>query len=139
MDYDGFELISIVETVTKTYRPIALKPPTKPRVLGFKVTHKWRFLVLVEVQISDALATDHVTKRMVDLVVNGVAQSPIDAISQPAVFTCSEGDQLDAGVADTNSAGTTASDRYTGVATLPVVAPTKPSVTRFVFSTGGGA
>jgi hypothetical protein len=139
-EYEGLELGSVVETktVVKTYRPKqAAQPPTKPYVLGFRLTRKWRFLVLVEVLISDALAADHVTSRLVDLKINGADQSPIDAISGPAIWTCNEGDQLDAGVTDTNAAGSTASDRYTGVATLPLTAPVQPSVTRFLFSAGG--
>ena len=137
-EYEGLELVSVVETVVKTYRPKqAGQPPTKPTILGFKFVRKWRFLVLVEVLISDALAADHVTSRLVDLKINGADQSPIDAISGPAIWTCNEGDQLDAGVTDTNAAGSTASDRYTGVATLPLTAPVQPSVTRFLFSAGG--
>ena len=139
-EYEGLELVSVVETVVKTYRPKPAapgQPPAKPIVLGFRLTRKWRFLVLVEVLISDALAADHVTSRLVDLKINGADQSPIDAISGPAIWTCNEGDQLDAGVTDTNAAGSTASDRYTGVATLPLTAPVQPSVTRFLFSAGG--
>jgi hypothetical protein len=93
--------------------------------------------MLVEVLISDALATDHVTSRMVDLSINGEPQSPIDAISGPAIFTCSENDALDATVEDFNSAGSTMSDHYTGIATLPQGVPVKPSVTGFLFSAGG--
>ena len=38
-EYEGLELVSVVETVVKTYRPKqAGQPPTKPIVLGFRLT-----------------------------------------------------------------------------------------------------
>jgi hypothetical protein len=139
---DNLELVSVVVTTVRTYRvkPLAPGLPTKPQITGFKFIQRSTAMasqMYVEVLLSDVIAADHVTSRMVNLSTNGNPKPPIDAASMAPIFPCIDGDALVATVTDTNAAGSVTSDEYSGTASLPDVLPTKPAVTGFLYSPGG--
>jgi hypothetical protein len=92
--------------------------------------------MLAEVLLSEPIAAEHVTNRVVTLTINGIDQPTIDAMSATPIWPCNENDQLVAKVRDKNSAGDTESDPYSATAVLPQQPPTKPSVLGFTFSSG---
>jgi hypothetical protein len=86
------------------------------------------------VSLSPVVPSDHVSSRQVVVTVNATALPPIEAVTDPAQFTCNDGDTISIVDTDINAAGQTASSPFSVVAHLPLQAPTQPSVTGVVFS-----
>ncbi len=86
------------------------------------------------VTLSPLVATDHVSSRMVVVTLNGTELPPIEAITNAAQFTCSDGDTGTVTDKDINAAGDTTSDPFPFTATLPLQPPTKPAVLGVTFS-----
>jgi hypothetical protein len=93
--------------------------------------------MFVEATLSELIAGDHVTSRMVTLSLNGVAQSPIDAMLSTPKWPCNPNDAGIVATEDFNSAGSTKSPDYPFVAVLPTNPPSMPSIVGVVFSNGG--
>ncbi len=121
--------------------PPPTKPPHQPRILYVRFRRKkGSHKMTGTVTLSPLVATNHVTSRQVVVTIQpaDTTQPPvtlpgIEAITNPAQFTANEGDSCSIVDTDINAAGSTASPAFVIVATLPLTAPTQPSVLSVAF------
>lgn len=107
--------------------------PSKPIVQSVSFTREGSDMVGT-VSLSELIASDHVSSRLVVVTINGTDLPAIEALDTPAQFTCSDGDAIVIVDTDVNAAGSTASDPFSTTATLPLAPPAKPSVLGVTFS-----
>ncbi len=133
-DFLGFQIrVNLTLSGTVDFVPLQGKP-AKPSVLSISFTNNGDGTMTGTVTLSPLVATDHVSSRMVVVTLNGTELPPIEAITNAAQFTCSDGDTGTVTDKDINAAGDTTSDPFPFTATLPLQPPTKPAVLGVTFS-----
>ncbi len=111
-------------------------PPTPDKILGITFTRATPMAAAVgTVILAPTNPDDHVTSRMVTVTLNGTDLPPIEGITTPPTFPCSEGDTYSAVSVASNSTGPAPpSNIVSGTVALPQAVPSPDIITGVAFA-----